>query len=650
MQRSPSILTSLVHTPLSFREFEEEVEEDSQTFSEGDSIDFEYHMQEEDGQGNAWERMGNIPQGGNYKDVVNNNNVTYVLNSSRSRPNSKGVLVGEPKEHELTEDCMSDGTKVVLVGKSGADSDLGNGRRGGGSRSDSTRTHVSESSAVSRSISQNNVVRDTEEVAEMVGFRVVGHAGKIRRAVTGEGVNVEEIKIIPQSMAEFLVVQFSSKEIKEAVWGCGGDKVISVNLSIPGVWKYNAIVDKDLRKHEIELNKIMINNLEHLRIPFSDIHLATDNFSKTYETGSSKYFIIYRTELDHFDIHGPSIQGENNGKHAKRRNIVAIRRIKHRLNEVVFYNTIITLTSVKHRNIIALLGFCVDGLEMILVTENVNDHLDDYLGSVNRMRIMTWEKRLKICIDVAHSLNYIHFMMEDKKMIIQSCINRYNILLDENLAAKIVEFGLSAFMHGSYNVEEYKKFSKFQRELDVYNFGVVLFEILCGNKADDPIYLEKGDKGLAHVAIQLFYRETLEKMIDPIIMENDTENNLVLNSGANRDSLNTFIKIAYNCVTETKDQRPTMAVVVKELEEALSFQINNTPEPLFQRIIRNMIGKVGACLISCCEGTIQEKRLQCSNTDQVVDNPVINALEVQLRHEMPVLDFEDIDYRVCVRW
>ncbi|KAJ0873074.1 hypothetical protein HanRHA438_Chr11g0530861 [Helianthus annuus] len=68
---------------------------------------------------------------------------------------------------------------------------------------------------------------------------------------------------------------------------------------------------------------------------------------------------------------------------------------------------------------------------------------------------------------------------------------------------------------------------------------------------------------------------TLEDMIDPILKEETCENNFVLKRGPNKESLHTFMNIAYQCVAETQDQRPTMKVVVKELEKALSFQLNS---------------------------------------------------------------------------
>ncbi|KAJ0736178.1 putative protein kinase RLK-Pelle-LRR-I-1 family [Helianthus annuus] len=225
---------------------------------------------------------------------------------------------------------------------------------------------------------------------------------------------------------------------------------------------------------------------------------------------------------------------------------------------------------------------------MILVIDNFsNGFLNDYLGNLKDKRVLNWEKRLKICIDVAYALRYIHYEMEDQKMIINRDICSYNIGLDENLEAKIVNFWWSVFLppnqeddalyldligRNYYIDPEYKKT---KRESDVYGFGVVLFEILCGRLAFDPIYKKESDIGLAHVARRSFSTGSLEEMIDPIIKEEIGENKFVLNRGPNKDSLHTFITIAHQCVAETQDQRPTMKVVVKELEKALFFQVSH---------------------------------------------------------------------------
>ncbi|KAJ0512061.1 putative protein kinase RLK-Pelle-LRR-I-1 family [Helianthus annuus] len=184
--------------------------------------------------------------------------------------------------------------------------------------------------------------------------------------------------------------------------------------------------------------------------------------------------------------------------------------------------------------------------------------------------------------------------MEDQKMIINRDICSYNIGLDESLGAKIVEFGNSIFLppnqedealylswigRPSYVDPEYKMTCKVKRESDVYGFGVILVEVLCGRLSYDPIYLKESELGLAHVARRSFSTGSLEELIDPLIKEEVSENCFVLNRGPNKDSLHMFITIAHQCVAETQDQRPTMKVVVNELEKALLFQANNMDNP-----------------------------------------------------------------------
>ncbi|XP_076943184.1 uncharacterized protein LOC143613336 [Bidens hawaiensis] len=361
------------------------------------------------------------------------------------------------------------------------------------------------------------------------------------------------------------------------------------------------IVDELEKALELQLRRENIGNkLEHLKIPLNDIILATDNFSDTCRTTVSRYYTWYRGEPHCYDKETPpSIEGENKGELSKKHSsTVLIRRIRPRddeLREEVFYTEIETLTSVKHRNIVSLLGFCIEGSELIIVTDNVsNKKLSDYLKNDNHKRILTWEKRLKICIDVARSLNYLHFGIKDQRMVITRCLKIYDIQLDMILGAKIDSFVFSVLIPPNQEDEdlflnmpsdtwygnkyyldpEYVKSGKLKRESDVYSFGVILFEVLCGRLANDPIYQKESNKGLAHVARRSFHSGTIEEMIDPIIKEEAGENNFVLNKGLNKDSLNTFIEIAHKCVAETQDQRPTMKVVLEELEKALFFEVS----------------------------------------------------------------------------
>ncbi|KAK1413015.1 hypothetical protein QVD17_34705 [Tagetes erecta] len=339
-------------------------------------------------------------------------------------------------------------------------------------------------------------------------------------------------------------------------------------------------------------NEILERNLEHLKINLSDIKFATYNFSEKCAIVSLGDCILYKAEFDHFDKENHlDVEAKNKG----RQKTVLIKRAAYgHYTYEEFLTEVEMLLSAKHRNIITLLGFCVEGPEMILVTDNViNGNFGFYLGDVNLMRILTWERRLKICIDVAHALNYLHHKMEDQKVIIICAMTSYSIGLDENWGAKIVGFGQSIFLPPNqtkslcskeiknfcYLDPEYKLTGKFKRESNVYSFGVILFEILCGRIATDPIYLEESEEGLVAVARRSFNTGTLEEMIDPILKGETGENSFLLNRGPNKDSMETFIKIAYQCVTETQDQRPTMEVVVQTLEKALLYQKNNKDNP-----------------------------------------------------------------------
>ncbi|KAJ0511943.1 putative protein kinase RLK-Pelle-CrRLK1L-1 family [Helianthus annuus] len=337
------------------------------------------------------------------------------------------------------------------------------------------------------------------------------------------------------------------------------------------------------------------NNLEHLKIELDDIKLATHNFSDTSKTGSDNFYTWYKVELGHFDKENPSsIEGISKSKLFKRHNAIVIKRFLPKVDELeeeLFFRELEVLASAKHHNIVTLIGFCVEGFERILVTEKFsNGSLGDYLGNAKKMHNLTWEKRLKICIDGAHALNYLHYEMADKKMMIHSNITPFRFGLDENWRAKIEDFELAVFLppnqkdealcrrtyfESMYHVDpEYAKTGKLKRESDVYSFGVVLYEILCGREADDPIYLKESEKGLVHVARQNFYNGTIEDMIDPTLKEEAGKKTYSPTRGGNKDSLCTFLKVANRCVAETQDQRPTMKVVLTELEKALVFQLS----------------------------------------------------------------------------
>nr|XP_043611742.1 uncharacterized protein LOC122583401 [Erigeron canadensis] len=333
-------------------------------------------------------------------------------------------------------------------------------------------------------------------------------------------------------------------------------------------------------------------NLDHLRIQLSDIKLATRNFAETNLIGSGGYGMVYRAELDHYDSRN-SIYREEKDRDVwpKMRSIVAIKRILDAKGKQGFYEEIETLTNCKHQNIVSLLGFCDEDPHMILVYELVsNGSLEDYLESTTNSIYLTWAQCIHICLDIARGLDYLHSSTKDKPTILHRDIKSANVLLDNNWNAKIADFGLSKrrpmnqkrstimtnMLAGTegYIDPEYKATGKLKKESDIYSFGIVLFEIMSGRLAYDKSFYVGEEKGIPSLARRLFCEGKLKEMVDPNLKQ-AYGNIFMINRGLDQNSLDTFSKIAYQCIEESQSKRPTMGTVISELEKALSYEENH---------------------------------------------------------------------------
>nr|XP_043612063.1 uncharacterized protein LOC122583754 [Erigeron canadensis] len=343
--------------------------------------------------------------------------------------------------------------------------------------------------------------------------------------------------------------------------------------------------------------EISIKKLEHLKIPLDDIKLATEDFHARYQLRADVCYILYRAQLEQFDEGTPFIkEGKNKNERLRTRNTVIIKRFFARedgIGEEMFFTEMKMLNTCKHPNITKLLGICVEDSEMILVVEHLsNGYLIACWTRIDDMRqILTWEKRLKICLGVANGMNYICNEMEDQETMSHYRIRHFLIGLDENWEAKITDFVIlvvpppnqddnTLYLSSSstpvlFIDQVYWETGKLKREFYVYFLGLIMFEVLCGRSAYDPIYFKESEEGLAFVARRCFQEEgTLIKLIDPVLREESGENCFTLKRGPNKYSFEKFVKVALGCTDETYDQRPTLKVVIQELQDALSFQKN----------------------------------------------------------------------------
>ncbi|KAF5774361.1 putative protein kinase RLK-Pelle-CrRLK1L-1 family [Helianthus annuus] len=167
-----------------------------------------------------------------------------------------------------------------------------------------------------------------------------------------------------------------------------------------------------------------LQQFQHLKIQLEDIIAATDNFNDDNCIGRGGFGNVYKGELSH----------------SKGRSMVAIKRLDRRHGQGIpeFLKEITTLSSYSQENLISLLGFCYQGDEMILVYDYASrGSLDRYLNSPH----LTWLQRLKICLDAAEGLRYLHDPRGAHQRLIHCDVKSANILLDDNWNGKVSDFG-----------------------------------------------------------------------------------------------------------------------------------------------------------------------------------------------------------------
>ncbi|KAE8704456.1 Detected protein of unknown function [Hibiscus syriacus] len=227
-----------------------------------------------------------------------------------------------------------------------------------------------------------------------------------------------------------------------------------------------------------------------------------------------------------------------------------------------------------HPNILSLIGYCIEGPHRYVVSEYMpHGDLHDQLH--NQKTLLSWKRRVEICIGAARGLEFLH---SGTPSIIHRNIKSSNILLDRNWFPRISDFEISRFVptglsetdsHVStvvagtvgYLDPEYLRTGHLSLKSDVYSFGVVLFEVLSARKPIEMTMTEEhGTHGMQ------WWRQCVEddrvgEILDPR-----------MNDEVVPGCLRAYADIAYACANNRGSERPTMADVVKRLEQMLLFQ------------------------------------------------------------------------------
>ncbi|KAL2478739.1 Calmodulin-binding receptor-like cytoplasmic kinase 2 [Forsythia ovata] len=282
------------------------------------------------------------------------------------------------------------------------------------------------------------------------------------------------------------------------------------------------------------------------KFTMEEIYKATRNFSPSFKIGQGGFGTVYKGRLEDGTL-------------------VAVKRAKKIVYDkhlgTEFQSEVRTLERVEHLNLVKFHGYLEHGDERIIVVEHVpngtlREHLDCVQGNV-----LDFASRLDIAIDVAHAVTYLHMYTDHP--IIHRDIKSSNILLTENLRAKVADFGFarlgadseSGDTHVSTQVKgtagyldpEYLKTYQLTEKSDVYSFGILLVELVTGRRPIEP-KRELKERITARWAMKKFSDGDAILTLDPRLQRSPV-NNFVMEK---------ILELALQCLAPHRRNRPTM--------------------------------------------------------------------------------------------
>lgn len=302
-------------------------------------------------------------------------------------------------------------------------------------------------------------------------------------------------------------------------------------------------------KNSLEKNCNNEDENEVMELPIFDMKTiikATENFSIDKKLGEGGFGTVYKGNL-------------NEGQE------IAVKRLSQDSGQGLkeFKNEVILIAKLQHRNLVKLLGCCVERDERMLIYEYMpNKSLDYFIFDESGRKELDWHNRINIINGIARGLLYLH--QDSRLRIIHRDLKASNVLLDSKMNPKISDFGLARMFGGDeteantkkvvgtygYMSPEYAIDGLFSVKSDVFSFGVLVLEIVSGRKNRGFNHPDHQHNLLGH-AWRLWMEERPLELIDDILGESCVLSEVLR-----------CIHVALLCVQQRPDDRPSMSTVV----------------------------------------------------------------------------------------
>ncbi|XP_031392615.1 G-type lectin S-receptor-like serine/threonine-protein kinase SD1-1 isoform X4 [Punica granatum] len=365
---------------------------------------------------------------------------------------------------------------------------------------------------------------------------------------------------------EDLFIRVMASEIegnsKRRKWVLAVAVVLSVASAMFCLWAFWR-----RRKGEGVRFNVHAGEQENFELPTFDVVMisqATNNFSHYNKIGEGGFGPVYKGQLP-------------NGQEIAAKRLSETSR--QGLNE--FKNEVMLIAKLQHRNLVKLLGCCIEGEERMLVYEYMpNGSLDTFIFGTKRGSCLAWRRRLNIIVGIARGLLYLH--RDSRLTIIHRDLKASNMLLDSEMNPKISDFGMARTFAGDQLLEKTKRIvgtygymspeyavdGLFSVKSDVFSFGVLLLEIVSGKRNREFHHTDNHFNLLGH-AWKLWIEGKAHELIDAR-MEDSFPFSEVMRC----------IQVGLLCVQKRPEDRPTMSSVLLMLD-SVSATLLQPQEPGF---------------------------------------------------------------------